>query len=66
MKAALKSVASTPASVTKNVTMKHKKSTKGTHVYESEDPLCKQVYLGKEALGENAPATITLSVTFAA
>lgn len=50
------------------VVMRHTKSTKGTHVYAvdegTEDPVCTTVYLRKESLPEDPPATIQLTVSF--
>jgi hypothetical protein len=59
-----------PASVTKSVPMRFKKSTPGTHVYETDadDALCTQVYLKKGPMGATGepPQHITLSVTYTA
>jgi hypothetical protein len=54
------------AKITKSVVMKHKKSTKGTHVYEADSELCSQVYLGKGGMGvgDKAPLTVTVHVEF--
>jgi hypothetical protein len=54
--------------VTKSVTMKFLKSTKGTHVYgaDADDAVCSQVYLRRASLPDTPPPTITLSVTFPA
>jgi hypothetical protein len=50
------------------VVMKHVKSTKGTHVYAADedtaDVVCTTVYLKKDALPEDPPRVIQLTVSF--
>jgi hypothetical protein len=70
-----KAAAKKPKTTNHNVivVMQYIKSTKGTHVYaadesltEDETPVCTQVYLKKEALPEDPPATIQLTVSYEA
>jgi lipopolysaccharide export LptBFGC system permease protein LptF len=44
------------------ITMTHKKSTKGTHVYGNEDSAIPSVYIKKEIFGGQTPAEITITV----
>lgn len=50
------------------VVMKYIRSTKGTHVYavdeDVEEPVCTQLYLRKDPLPEDPPATIQVTVSF--
>jgi hypothetical protein len=48
----------------RTIEMKHEKSTKGTHVYRSEGGAVRSLYVEKEDMPKEPPASITLTVTW--
>lgn len=44
------------------IAMHHKKTTKGTEVFASEDTPVRSLYIGKEAFSKGVPDSITLTV----
>lgn len=46
------------------VTLRYRKSTKGTHVYENREAAISSLYISREDMPEQAPKEVKLVVTW--